>query len=525
MLREVKLLAALELKNLFGLNTLRHTKDKGKKRMGVVLGVVWIMLIVMIFGYVGGLVWGLVTLGLESIVGAYLAAIASMIIFAFGIFKAGGTIFNLGNYDVLCSFPVRSSTIVVSRFARMYAEDLLMTLLVLLPGGGVYAFLVRPGLLFYPVWILAALVIPLLPLSVATLFGTAVTALSSRMKHKALVESVLTIGFVLVILVGTSGFGTAAPELTPEMLQNVAGIVTELLGKIYPPAVWLGETMTGGSVVGFALTAAVSAAVFAVVAALAAKNFHAVCRRMNTTSARHDYRMKKLNSSHLLLALCRREFKRYFASGIYVTNTIMGPLMGTLLAGAVFFGGVDTLSETMGLPIDIAPLIPFLVGGAFSIMPPSAVSVSMEGRNWWIVKTLPLSTKQILDAKLLFNLGLMLPFFLASEALLVLALKPVGAELLWVILVPGAIILFACTAGISANLLLPRFDWDNEVTIVKQSASAALGGFAGMLAAVAGGVTVALVPGHLGCGVFCLAFLGVTALLYLRNIRTDLRKL
>ena len=93
------------------------------------------------------------------------------------------------------------------------------------------------------------------------------------------------------------------------------------------------------------------------------------------------------------------------------------------------------------------------------------------------------------------------------------------------ILVPLVLSLFACVAGIAANLLLPRFDWDNEVTIVKQSASAALGGFAGMLAAVVGGIAAGVMPGHLSRAVFCLVILGITAALYLKNNRTDLRTL
>ena len=89
MLREAKLLTALELKNLFGLNTLRHTKDKAKKRNATLLSVVWVILIAMVMVYVGGLVYGLVLLGLKSLVGAYLAFLASVVILAFGIFKAG----------------------------------------------------------------------------------------------------------------------------------------------------------------------------------------------------------------------------------------------------------------------------------------------------------------------------------------------------------------------------------------------------------------------------------------------------
>lgn len=525
MLRESKILIALELKNLFGLNTLRHTKDKAKKRRAALLSIAWIMLIAMVVFYVGGLVWGLVLLGMVDLVGAYLAFLASVVILAFGIFKTGGVIFSLGSYDILCSLPLHRSAIVVSRFARMYAEELLVSLLILIPGGGVYAFLMHPDFRFYPMWLMSTLVIPLIPLSLATLFGTVVTAISSRMKRKALAETVIAVVSVVAIMVWSMRFGTTAETLTPEMLQNMAAVVTDLLNSIYPPAVWLGKSMVGGGLGGFTLTALISAAVFAAVVCLASKNFHAICRRLNTTGAKHDYRMEQLDSSHLLSALYRREWKRYFSSGIYVTNTIMGPIMGTLMAGALCFAGMDSLGEMMGMPVNIAPFVPFIVGGSFGMMPPTAVSVSMEGKNWWIVKTLPLTAKEIFDAKLLLSLSLMAPFYVVSEVLLMVAVKPVGLEILWMILVPLVLSLFACVAGIAANLLLPRFDWDNEVTIVKQSASAALGGFAGMLAAVVGGIAAGVMPGHLSRAVFCLVILGITAALYLKNNRTDLRTL
>ena len=57
--------------------------------------------------------------------------------------------------------------------------------------------------------------------------------------------------------------------------------------------------------------------------------------------------METQGSSHLIAALYRREFKRYFASGIYVTNTIMGPVMGTLMAIALCFAGMESVCEMM----------------------------------------------------------------------------------------------------------------------------------------------------------------------------------
>lgn len=60
MLAQIRIMARLDLCNLLGINILRFTKDKRKKKRAVMLSVLWILLIIMLLFYVGGLSWGLV---------------------------------------------------------------------------------------------------------------------------------------------------------------------------------------------------------------------------------------------------------------------------------------------------------------------------------------------------------------------------------------------------------------------------------------------------------------------------------
>ena len=55
MLAQIRIMARLELCNLLGINILRFTKDKRKKKRAVMLSVLWILLIIMLLFYVGGL--------------------------------------------------------------------------------------------------------------------------------------------------------------------------------------------------------------------------------------------------------------------------------------------------------------------------------------------------------------------------------------------------------------------------------------------------------------------------------------
>ena len=159
------------------------------------------------------------------------------------------------------------------------------------------------------------------------------------------------------------------------------------------------------------------------------------------------------------------------------------------------------------------------------MMTTTATSISMEGKNWWILKSLPLSPKSVLNAKILMNLLLMLPFYLISEVLLIPALKPeTFFDGFFLCLIPAVIILFSCVYGITVNLHFPVMEWESEVRIVKQSASSMLGGMGGLILAILCAAAVGLVPkeyaAYLKAGI-CAAILTATAVLYRLNNREN----
>ena len=71
-------------------------------------------------------------------------------------------------------------------------------------------------------------------------------------------------------------------------------------------------------------------------------------------------------------------------------------------------------------------------------------------------------------------------------------------------------------------------NWENEVTIVKQSTASAIGGMGGFLLAILCTAALIFVPDAykewLKIGI-CVVVLGLTVIMYRRNNRVDLRKI
>lgn len=488
----------------------------------------WVLLIAMACFYVSMLAYGYVVIGLEDVLPMYLTAISGLVIFFFTILKAGSVIFQKNSYEMLCSMPISQTAIVVSRFLGMYLGNVILSLVVMIPGMAVYAYFQKPVFGFYFFGTLGTLFIPLLPMTIATVFGALITSVSSRMKHTSMVRTILSVLLVLAIMVGSSALTQLEGEITTTMLQDLSGVVEKIIGRMYPPAVWLGEAMTEGNIGTAGLYFGVSILCFLLMIVFVSKNFQKICQRLYSTNAKHDYQMSHLKSNSVLKTLYKKELKRYFASSIYVTNTIVGPIMMVLLSAAVLFMDTGELSEILPMTDRILDLMPFAMAATSCLMTTTCTSISLEGKEWWIIKSLPIGAKELFDSKILMNLSIIAPFYLISEVLLMIAFRPGMVDVIWLVVLPVILMVFACVFGITINLLFPVFQWENEVTIVKQSASSMIGGLGGCLFIILCALPILFIrqiSPNVMKGIIAVFVLGITLVLYKKNGKIRLQEI
>lgn len=527
-MRNIRTLVKMELCNLYGINVFRYTKDSGEKKKSIALAATIAVVLVVLMSYVGGLSSGLITVGLKDIVPAYMAMMASLLTLFLSIFKTGATIFRKKGYDFLSALPLSNYAVVISRFIRLYVESLGLTLVVMIPGLLVYGVLTKAGMLSVLLYVIGALLIPLLPVAVASFIGALITGISSRMKHQSRVEIVLTILLMIGLFAGSGFLAENEENFTTEILTQMAEKIADIFDKVYPPAMLFGNAVVQGDVSDMLVFAGISVAVFAVTILVVSWNFHGICRSLFGTSATHDYKLEHLQMHSVRKALLEREMKRYFSSSVYVTNTIVGPIMGTAFCIGLFFIDFDSIVVSLPGTVDLKGAVPFVIAAIFSMMNPSVVSVSMEGKEWWIVKSLPLRAKDILDSKLLFGLCVAAPFLVIAELIAIFVLGPGVLELLWLIVIPVLCLLLTCVFGISVNLKLPKMNWENEVSVVKQSAAAMIGGIVVVLVIILCAIPVLLVPAQykdLVCLAICILLVALTVRLYYKNNRVDLKKI
>lgn len=529
MLRQIKRLSGVQLCNLFGMNEVRYTKDRDKRGRFFLMTALWILLILVLLFYMVIMELAFMKLGMADVIPVYLMVVTSVIILVFTFLKAGSVIFQMNSYELLVSLPVSGSAIVVSRFLTMYVTNLMLSVLIMTPGIVIYGLNVHPPVTFYVYGVLGTVMIPLLPITAATAAGALITAVSARMKHKSIIAALLSILFAVGLIIAMMAFNGNAEQMNKEMIQHMAQTMTRQIEGIYPPSVWFANAAVGGSVVDFLLFTGSSIAVFVVVIAVLQRYFLRICSALNATSAKNNYKMKSLRANSVIASLWKRELKQYFASSVYVSNTIIGYILMAVTSIALAVVGVEKMNELfVNLQGAFLRLLPFMLAFMAIMAPITSCTISMEGKYWWMIQSLPVRSKDIFNGKILANLTIAAPFYAVSVVVSWIAVKPSVWEGLWIALIPAAYILFSSAAGITINRLMPVFDWENEARVVKQSASVMVTMLIGMISILVPGICALLMNKvfmNLISAYTVIILLVLTAFLYRSNNKVDLIKI
>ena len=449
-----KALILLELRKLWGVNALLHGSGRTGYRITVTAAPP--VLSALLAGYLGCVCYGLLQLGMEAgqVQTLLLAAVSAMLLMI-GMFRTGPQLFSGSHSEMLLAMPVLPKQILSARWLRLYLEDLLLAALPVPAAVAVLGAAAPMPAGFWGLPLLSVPVLPLMPLAVSGLCSILTERVTAGKRHRVLLSALLTAAeFVLL------------------------GAVL----KLVPPApMELGDYVLYG-IVSIVLTCVLSGA--------AAGAWPAILSGRTPAAAHRQADVAGLRSEALHRALVRREWKQYWSHGTYVTNTILGPI----LAAAVSAGLLVTDLTALGLPARLEPLVPVLPAVLLSMMNPTACSVSIEGKHWWILRTMPLRTRDVVRAKLWAGAALPLVSAGLSGVLLVLRSHTSAAGILTSLMLPASAVLFSAVWGLSVNFRFPNFHWEDEVEVVKQGISPVLGGFVPSLLVLACGAPVALFP-------------------------------
>ncbi|MDD4070530.1 MAG: hypothetical protein PHF05_08815, partial [Candidatus Izemoplasmatales bacterium] len=148
--------------------------------------------------------------------------------------------------------------------------------------------------------------------------------------------------------------------------------------------------------------------------------------------------------------------------------------------------------------ISIEPIILVMVGFIVSTVFTSAISLSLEGKNFWILKSLPIKAENVMFGKMIFNVIVVLPFALFFLFMSGIALSLNFFNVILMMVYVTSLSFLSSAVGSVVNLHFPKFNFVNETEVVKQSLGAILGMFGTWLIVTINVVLYLVLPETLG---------------------------
>lgn len=500
----------------FAASLLHRGKNDKKHSRGTIL------LYVILYGYLGAVMCGFSTLIFYSLAAPYHALGLDWLYFSMaglislclsvltGIFATQNQLYDAKDNALLLSMPIPPRYILLSRLIPLLVTEFFSACLVMVPAIVVYAFTVDFSVLGILLQTVGIVAITLLAKVIAGILAWLLHLLLSKLNKSA--ASVL---FVLVFLPLYWVFYNNISDILNVFTQNPEAIADALNGWVWP--IYAMGSGCAGNFVHMLAFIAIAGGLFALLCWVLSATFLRLATLTQRSGKRKKLELNNLRTRSALSAIIRKELRKFVSSPVYLTNMGLGILLIAILPIlALVFR--DKLTQALAMlpfleaykPLLICAVLSFMI----STMNISTPSVSLEGKNLWILRSLPLPSFTVLNGKLLTHIVLTMPVCAVCGLLLSLILGCSIPQILLCTIAPSLLCLANGLLGMLTGLKWARLDYINDAYPCKQSASVAVSMFATMgFPLIMGICYVYLLAAHMGPELFLTLICGLLLLL------------
>ena len=486
-------------------------KNKPRSKASTILFIAFFVLLMV------GVMGGMFTLLSYAICGAFVSAdmgwmyfcimgLLAVLLGAFGsVVNTYSGLYLSKDNDLLLSMPIPVRSIMVSLLLGVYLMGLMYSGVMSVPAAIVYLVTQGVSALRVVGGILFVLLHSVIVLILSCLLGYVVARISQKLKNKSFITVIVSLLFFGAYYLF---YYFRAQEMLSAFLANAAVWGEKIRGFAYPVYA-LGMVGTGSIIAMLGCTVIV-ALLFLLTMYVISKSFIKIATSTADSGTKSKIRAESKTGTYGG-ALFRKEMARFTSSPNYMLNCGLGLLF--LPVGGIFLAVkartlLEALSEMEISDGMIAVVFACTVCLMLTMVDITAPSVSLEGKNIWILGSLPVRAKDALIAKLKVQLVVTAPPLLIADICGIVGLRTSAAESVMILLVTFIFMLFQALFGLFLGLKMPNLSWTSEIAPIKQSGSVTITLLGGMaIAAVTCGVY--FVIGDITGGMLYLAIVSV----------------
>ncbi|HOV69252.1 MAG TPA: hypothetical protein PLZ84_02890 [Clostridia bacterium] len=454
---------------------------------------------------------------------------AGLIVFFFGIFYILSVLFFAKDSEILSALPIKPIHIFTSKFIIVLLGEYPFVFAILLPAVIIYGTGTGQGLIYYLLAVLGILMIPILPLVISALLAMLLMTVIAKMKHRDFFVVVASVIMIVLIVGGQNLLISRIPEEnTAEFLLNLLQsnrALIEFFGRMFPPSIWLTKILSGIDVlINIGLFVGASVLGLAVVLTLASFIYQRGSLAQLETAKKTKKGKIEYSSASALSALYKVEWKMIVRTPIYALNSLVGVVMGPLMMAMPLFGGTFSSDPDFNALFQLintaqARFIVVLVTAGIvtffgQINAGMSTTFSREGKNIWILKTIPVDPRTQAMAKMLVGYTISAMIVFTTGAVMAYAFKLNASVILMCGLLSLTALVPISAFSVLIDMLRPKLTWNNQTEAIKQNLNAILGMLAGTaIIAILGGLGYLVYYAHINIYLGFAAILAVAAVL------------
>lgn len=399
---------------------------------------------------------------------AFMGSIALSLSTFANMFFAYSNLFMAKDNDLMLALPIKSKDIVLSKFIANFINCFVYASMVFIPAIVQYCIFYK-GYQVIIFGLISLILISLISLVFANIIGFIISKISKYFKNRAYITVIITLLFLVVYYYFCFHLENYIESLA-QNIQNLEVVYTTSLGIFY----FIGMG-TIGNLIHLLIATIIVVTIFGL-CFLFIQNQYLKVIMTSSKDKKREYNLQVSKSNSLFSALIKKELKHFVSNATYLLNCGFGSiiLIGIGIASFIYKARIHLIILEMNVifgPIEeYIPLI--IIAGLLFILSVSyyaTPSVSLEGNNYWIVRSLPLDSYKVLDAKRYFEF--LINGLPALFAIICIILNVnIQKEAMPILVVLVIVMTYAISyIHVSIGVLTARLDWTNEAVVIKQN--------------------------------------------------------
>lgn len=474
----VKIRIKLILSSLFS-----KGKKRGKGMALIIFGYAYYMLIVnaIVIPSTGAISGNLIGTNISWLAPTLPIIMAFALCFIGSVFLAYQQIYESKDNEMVLAMPVKPGQILISRIFAIAGFNLLYALPFFT--GTVVGLMITSGA--SGILSGAFLLIDYLAMIAFVTMLTCICAwmlslFLSKIKNKTLISSIIYIFFFGVYFYGIMQVNKIGDVITKHG-EKIASGISSFAWPFYKMGVGATEHNILNTLVFIAIMMIPSIAIFWIME----KSYIRILLKEKFTK-KVEYKETIASTRTVKRALLQKEINKFVKTPMYFLNYGSSALFILLvifylilkkdkMEDVVDFLSVYGVKDTKIIP-GIFTMLMYQFAATSGIL--TSASINLEGKTLWILKSLPISTKDIFFSKIMVPIVCLWPVFFIGAVLSSIVLNfPIIPSLLLIAL-PGVTMIFFAVYGLYINLKHYKLDWINETEAFKRAGGPTIASFA-----------------------------------------------